>query len=257
LSGGTVNEVFRVDSAEGQFVLRLDGPAWRRPGVDRARELTLHRAAADAGLAPAIVVACPELQGLLITQFHPGRAWTAADYTDVDALHRLGERLQTLHGLPCPAMVTFDPLQVALLYLGVLTPQQQAQTQRPMQRFRMLCVELAQSASAPCIIHGDLWEGNLLQGEGSGNEWLWLLDWEYAQCSDALMDVACVLAYYPASRRHRAELLAAAGLDSCTPDRTLAGRVDIYRTLSWLWYLARGEAADPPDDPPWGVIRDW
>jgi thiamine kinase-like enzyme len=153
-------------------------------------------------------------------------------------------------------------LQVARSYLQALAPQQRSQTQRPMQRFRRLCEELAQAASAPCIIHGDLWEGNLLQGER-----LWLLDWEYAQCSDPLMDVACVLAYYPCCRPHRAELLAAAGLDARTPDATLTGRVDIYRTLTWLWHLARGEAADPPappdppdyspDDPPRGAIRDW
>ncbi len=40
LAGGSVNQVFRVDSGSGRFVLRLDGAAWRRPGVDRTRELT-------------------------------------------------------------------------------------------------------------------------------------------------------------------------------------------------------------------------
>jgi aminoglycoside phosphotransferase (APT) family kinase protein len=244
LSGGTVNEVFRVDSAEGAFVLRLDGPAYRRPGVDRARELILHRAAAAGGVAPAIVVACPQLQGLLITQFQPGCTWTAADYADSRALHRLGERLFALHHLPCVTLAPFDPLQVALSYLQVLSPQQRARTQRPMQRFRVLCQRLAHTPSAPCVIHGDLWEGNLLQGDGQ----LWLLDWEYAQCSDPLMDVACVLAYYPGARPHGAELLAAAGLDANTPDDMLTERVDIYRTLNWLWYLARGEAADLPAD---------
>jgi len=39
LGGGSVNEVFRVDSRLGRFVVRLNGPAWRRPGVDRGREL--------------------------------------------------------------------------------------------------------------------------------------------------------------------------------------------------------------------------
>jgi aminoglycoside phosphotransferase (APT) family kinase protein len=241
LVGGTVNEVFRVDSLEGQFVLRLDGPAYRRPGVDRTRELALHRVAADGGVAPAIVVACPDLQGLLITQYHPGRAWTAADYADPRALRRLGERLYTLHAMPSPAVAPFDPLQVAASYLKILTPQQQAQARQPMQRLAVLCEGLAQTQRRPRIIHGDLWQGNLLQGEQ-----LWLLDWEYAQCSDPLMDVACILAYYPQSARHRGELLAATGLASHTTDRTLTERVDIYRTLSWLWYLARGEAADPP-----------
>ncbi|HEY2418750.1 MAG TPA: hypothetical protein VGH84_12580, partial [Steroidobacteraceae bacterium] len=43
LTGGSVNQVFRIDSASGRFVLRLDGAAWRRPGVDRGREWLLHR----------------------------------------------------------------------------------------------------------------------------------------------------------------------------------------------------------------------
>ena len=51
LGGGSVNEVFRVDSRLGRFVVRLNGPAWRRPGVDRGRELALHRAAAAANSA--------------------------------------------------------------------------------------------------------------------------------------------------------------------------------------------------------------
>jgi len=83
LGGGTVNQVFRVDSAAGRFVLRLDGAAWRRPGVDRARELILHRTAAAAGLAPALVHAAPETQGLLVMEYLHGRVWGGADYDDL------------------------------------------------------------------------------------------------------------------------------------------------------------------------------
>jgi len=73
-----------------------------------------------------------------------------------------------------------------------------------------------------------------------------MLDWEYAQVSDPLMDVACVLAYYPGTERYRAEFAAAAGFDADALAAALSARVYAYRVLAWLWHLARGERAEPP-----------
>ncbi|HEY4974172.1 MAG TPA: phosphotransferase [Steroidobacteraceae bacterium] len=241
LGGGTVNEVYRVDSAAGCFVLRLDGAAWRRPGVDRVRELVLHRAAAAAGLAPSIVDAAPEAHGLLVMEYLQGRLWTGADYDDVGALRRLGERLYELHRLPAPAVDAFDPWQVALAYVRQLDATQALDIELPLRRLQASCAELHCGDAALCVVHGDLWQGNLLQGSR-----LWLLDWEYAQVSDPLMDVACVLAYYPGAERYRAELAAAAGFDARARERALSARVYVYRALAWLWHLARGEQAEPP-----------
>ena len=241
LGGGTVNEVYRVDSAAGRFVLRLDGAAWRRPGVDRARELILHRAAAAVGIAPALVAAAPEERGLLVMEFLPGRLWEAADYGNLDALRRLGERLYALHRLPPPAIEAFDPWRVAQAYLRQIDAAYTGALERPLQRLQALSAELHTGQAAMTVVHGDLWQGNLLQGSR-----LWLLDWEYAQLSDPLMDVACLLAYYPAAERYRVELAAAAGLDARALAADLSARVFIYRALSWLWHLARGEQAEPP-----------
>jgi thiamine kinase-like enzyme len=240
LGGGTVNEVFRVVSRAGEFVLRLDGASWRRPGVDRVRELALHQIAAAAGVAPAILRALPAQQGLLITQWHPGRTWRAPDYEDVAALRRLGERLSVLHRLPAPTLPPFDPLSVARSYLTRSAPAEASAAAPIMRRLEALCDCLATSGQALCVIHGDLWEGNLLESDR-----LWLLDWEYAQLSDPLMDVACLLAYYPAASRYRNDLMAAAQIPPAAWSG-LRDRVDIYRILSWLWQLARGEGGQPP-----------
>jgi thiamine kinase len=241
LGGGTVNEVFRVDSAAGRFVLRLDGAAWRRPGVDRVRELLLHRTAAAAGLAPPVVDAAPQAQGLLIMEYLEGRLWHSSDYDDVDALQRLGERLYALHRLPAPLVDVFDPWQVALAYVRQLDAMHAVAIDGPLRRLQAVCAQLPLGNAAMSVVHGDLWQGNLLQGTR-----LWLLDWEYAQVSDPLMDVACVLAYYPAAERYRTELAAAAGFDARAQDAALSARVYVYRGLAWLWHLARGEAAEPP-----------
>lgn len=241
LGGGTVNEVYRIDSAAGRFVLRLDGAAWRRPGVDRARELVLHRAAAAAGLAPALVDAAPEAQGLLIMEYLEGRVWESPDYDDLDSLRRLGERLHALHRLPAPAIDAFDPWRVAQGYLERMGAARAGELAVPLQRLQAICAGLCSDPERLCVVHGDLWQGNLLQGSR-----LWMLDWEYAQVTDPLMDVACVLAYYPGAERYRGELAAAAGLDARALGPALSDRVYIYRALAWLWHLARGEQAEPP-----------
>jgi thiamine kinase len=246
LGGGTVNQVYRVDSAAGRFVLRLDGPAWRRPGVDRARELLLHRAAAAGGLAPALLGAVPEEQGLLIMQYLEGRLWSAADYGERAALRALGERLYALHRLAVPALPAFDPWQVAQAYERQIAARADAPVaaearKAPLRRLQAACAQLRLDGAAGCVVHGDLWQGNLLQGTR-----LWLLDWEYAQVSDPLMDLACVLAYYPVAERYRTELAAAAGVDPGGLAQSLSVRVFIYRALTWLWHLARGERAEPP-----------
>jgi aminoglycoside phosphotransferase (APT) family kinase protein len=246
LGGGSVNEVFRVDSRLGRFVVRLNGPAWRRPGVDRERELALYRAAAAAGIAPQLVAADPQADGLLIMQYQDGRVWREQDFEDVAALRRLGERLQLLHSLPAPAIEPFDPWSVAQGYLRQIAEPPAAAA---LARLEQSCAALGrQSASAgACMAHGDLAQNNLLEGQQ-----LWLLDWEYAQLSDPLMDLACVLAYYPAAMRHRAEFAAAAGLSAQAAGEALAQRITIYQALSWLWHLARGEPASwdwHPDVP--------
>ena len=246
LAGGSVNEVFRVDSDCGRFVLRLDGAAWRRPGVDRGRELTLHRAAAAGGIAPAIVHADPDSQGLLITEYQDGRLWCERDYEDAPALRRLGERLQALHRLPAPDIPPFDPWSVAQEYVGQintagpgrLPPQRLLE---PLARLQRSCEALDHESSKASIVHGDLAHSNLLEGTR-----LWLLDWEYAQRSDPLMDVACVLAYYPRAQAYAVELAAAAGLSAAARGPGLSQRVYIYQALAWLWHLARGEAASAP-----------
>jgi thiamine kinase len=238
LGGGSVNEVFRVDSRLGRFVVRLNGPAWRRPGVDRDRELALHRAAAAAGIAPPIVAADPQAEGLLIMQFQDGRVWREQDFDDVSALWRLGERLQLVHALAAPAIEPFDPWSVAQGYLRQITATPAA---GPLARLERCCAGLIRQPFGACIAHGDLAQSNLLEGSR-----LWLLDWEYAQLSDPLMDIACVLAYYPVAVRHRAELAAAAGLGAQAVGEELERRITIYRGLSWLWHLARGEQQPAP-----------
>jgi thiamine kinase len=247
LPGGSVNRVYRVESVAGRFVLRLNGAAWRRPGVDRSRELLLHRAAAAAGIAPAIVYAAPEAEGLLIMEYRDGSVWSPVEFGNRQALGRLGERLAALHRLQAPMVAAFDPWAIAQAYVQSIEALPDA-AQRATDRASVLsqlehcCAVLLQlGTGTQGIVHGDLAAGNLLQGDR-----LWLLDWEYAQRGHPTLDLACVFAYYPQAAAHGREFAAAAGLEAMADGELLQAGVYVYRALTWLWHLARGEALRAP-----------
>jgi thiamine kinase len=239
LPGGSVNDVWRVDTPQGRFVLRIDGPAWRRPGVQRDRELLIHGAAAAAGLAPRIVVRAPE-QGILVTQFIAARHWLAADYAESTLLTRLGERLAQLHQLTPPPALTapFAPLAIAESYAAAIsvTGERARLTATLIDAVRRDAAAIAAAGVPLVMVHGDPTHGNLL-----GRRRLWLIDWEYAQLADPVYDVAAVLVYYPAARAMQAPLLAAAQLSGAAGDGRLAAAARIHAALGWLWQQARGE----------------
>jgi len=238
LTGGTVNLSWRVDTAQGQFVLRVDGAAWRRPGVDRVRERRLHDAAAVAGLAPRVLRREAAL-GAQVSEFLDGRIWSAADFTRAESLACLGERLATLHELPAPLGVTrFDPGVCARQYLQTLAS---GHGNLPHARALADAVgtaaqRVAADSRAEGIVHGDLVAANLIE-----DRIVWLLDWEYAQLADPIYDVACLLAYYPAARSHAGLLLSAAGLRNTGDTARLGAAIGVYEGLTALWWLARGE----------------
>lgn len=246
LSGGHINETWRVESALGCYTLRLDGPAAMRPGVARNRELLLHAAAAAAGLAAPIVRAEPAAQRL-VCEYLPGRTWSDADFQVPAALQRLGERLQQLHHLSPPAALAarFDPCALTSSYLrqaqgaGVAVAGYEAVVGQ-LQRAQ---AEIEAADVQPAVVHGDLPYGNVLE-----NSRLWLLDWEYAQVADPIYDVACILAHLPLSSGLQQRLLAACGLGTAAA-RRLPAATFAYRALTWAWHLARGERCAAPSWP--------
>jgi aminoglycoside phosphotransferase (APT) family kinase protein len=120
LSGGSVNDSWRVDTSQGRFVLRIDGPVGQRPGVERARERRIHELAARAGLAPSALV-WADAEGAQVREFLEGRVWQEHDLLEPRQLRRLGERLAQLHALELPeGMVPFDPGACAQQYLQLI-----------------------------------------------------------------------------------------------------------------------------------------
>ncbi len=237
LPGGTVNDSWRVATPAGEFVLRLDGAGWRRPGVEREREFLLHGLAAAAGLAPRIVARDRAL-GVLVCEYLAGSDFGPADMGDPARLLQLGGRLARLHALPAPRLPAFDPLALLDEYLGAASAADRGDA-APLRAGLARDAALLRGGQAACIVHGDLVHGNVRAGEA-----LRLLDWEYAQVADAAWDVGCVLAYYPQAAIHLPLLLAATRLGGAEGRVRAAAR--LHAALGWAWHRARGEAAAVP-----------
>jgi len=231
-------------------VLRMDGPAAQRPGVERARERRIHELVAHAGLAPLALVwaAAP---GVQVREYIEGRVWQEHDMLRPDQLQRLGARLAQLHAIEPPGEVAlFDPGACAQQYLRQMataaaqtanecgSADARAGANAAAAAVRAAAARVAGHSAAPVIVHGDLTHANLLDGRQ-----LWLLDWEYAQCAEPIYDVACVLAYYPAALPQAPQLLAAAGLAGADAPARLADAILVYEGLTRLWHLARGTGA--------------
>jgi aminoglycoside phosphotransferase (APT) family kinase protein len=235
LSGGTVNRSRLVRTARGAFVVRAGGAHAARDEEDRRREIWLHTAAAAAGLAPRVVWSDAS-DGVLITEYAPGRVWSAADMAEAQQLVRLGERLRALHALPPLAIEPFDAAATARRYRdGILATDaaDAGQLDAWVEEAAKVELRLHAEGRTPTLIHGDLHASNVIDGEQ-----LMLVDWEYGGLADPLYDVACILAYEPVARPHAPTLLAAAGLALLAGAESVAGATRLYKLLSLLWARA-------------------
>jgi len=238
IGGGRVNRSYLVRTRRGRFVVRLNDNSASDPGLDRDRELTLHAAAASAGIAPPVVYAAPD-RSSMITEYLDGRVWTPHYFSRMRDLRALGQRLRALHAVAPPANVArFDPLITARRYADAILSHDADESGR-------IGLLLANGVEAltrsgwgkrpPCIVHGDLHHGNVLTADR-----VYFIDWEYAQVGDPLHDLACVMAYYPRAAAHGALLLEAAGLDQVgvTP-QMLDELTNVFTLVNYLWYRAR------------------
>ena len=229
------NEVLRIDTALGRFVLRRRLGPLDRPGALALTELIVHRTAAAAGLAPGILAAASDGSWLLM-EFVAAPLWTEAELRSPDGVERLGGWLAALHSLPLPDDVPVaDAPAMASGYLAQVRgrdPVAATVLEPDVARVQHLTRELDGFVRRRVLAHGDLLVSNML-----GPQPL-LVDWEYAQIADPTWDCACLLSYYPFLETRLPRLLASAGLD----DRDDRAHLDLQRErfdlLNRLWERA-------------------
>jgi len=226
-----------VQTAAGRFVVRCSpGPdAWL--AADRSVERTLQDLAADAGLAPRIVHAGPD-DRWLITEFVEGISWGDANFARSECLATLGDTLRALHAIAPPADGRFDLLEALGRYAQRLEQAPEA-GELPAGEFleqARVAWQLSGALERPAaVLHHDLHGSNLIE---SGPGRLVLIDWECAVVNDPLLDVACVLSYFPYARTCAGVLLDRAGLRQVT-ERQLAASIWLFDLHTWLWYRER------------------
>ena len=239
------NEVLRVDTADGRFVWRRRLDVLDRPGALALTELTAHRLAAEAHLAPAIIAAAPDGRWILM-DYIDAPPWREDELYSPGGIQRLGRQLALLHALVIPdALPTADALGMARGYLARIEardPAAAAAREPLLARLQSLSIELEAAGQRRVLVHGDLMVSNLLGPQPR------MVDWEYAQAADPTWDCACLLSYYPFLKPRLPLLLASAGLDVAADGPRFALQQERFVLLNRLW----GEAYPPPGRAPAG-----
>ncbi len=237
LTGGLSNRAFRVTSAAGDFVLRLGLPLqWaQRLGVDRDAEIAAQRAAAAAGIAPALFRADPAA-GILVMEYVAGEAPPPGWQADAGWRTGLVALLAALRRVPVPPQVPPVSLPSRLLdlhaRLRVLDPGAAAALAGAVDDGLRGWRAAGAGEGATCLVHSDPNPSNILRRPDGR---LVLLDWEYAHAGDPLEDPAALAADEPLA----AELLA--GIDGADP-RGLAGVGRCQAALDRVWAVLQSAA---------------
>ena len=196
LASTPVSRTWRVLADGRPAVLRVDEPGARRLGLPRRAEPDVLRAMAAAGLGPAVLAADPA-RGTLLTEWLPGRAWTAADLREPANLRRAAGLLRRVHDLP-PAGPAFDrvlDLPAAIdRYAALGGPRAAGPGQAAREQLaRCLATEAGPDAAGLRqrpdlhLCHGDPTPGNFIAGPDGD---LRLIDWEYAGRGPPAFDLA-------------------------------------------------------------------
>jgi aminoglycoside phosphotransferase (APT) family kinase protein len=235
LPGGRgCNEILKIETGAGRFVLRRRLDPVQRPGSDPRVELACHRRAAEAGLAPLVLAAAADGSWMLMP-FVESACWQWSDLNCTAGIEALGQRLARVHALALPPgvpLTAFQPLAQAQFELAIRrAPLCVPEAKEHLRRVATLMPALLE-AGTPSINHGDLQLGNLL------GPLPLMIDWEYAQVCDPTYDLACLLTYYPALASFKQTLLSAAVLPGPLNLERLNLNLTLFDSLNRLWTLA-------------------
>jgi len=187
LTGGISNDNFLVDDNGRRFVVRVNGDVPEH-GVLRRNDATCNRAAAAAGVAPAVYHVAPRA---LVVDYIDSRTLSETDVRDDAMLARIVPVLKRTHReafrLVRGPVSAFWPFRVCRDYAFFL----EENNSRMVPRLASLRQqnEALEKAVGPIDLvlgHNDLLAANFLD---DGNR-LWLVDWEHAGFTSPLFDLA-------------------------------------------------------------------
>lgn len=187
LHGGITNRNFLVEDGGRRYFVRI-GDDIPVHGVRRFNERAAARAAAAAGLSPAVVHAEP---GALVTAFVEGRTWEPEDIRAPGNLPRIVELVRRCHEeLPRHlrgSVLMFWVFHVLRDYAATLREDGSPYRARlPELSARAERLEAAVGPIRVVFGHNDLLAANFIEDDTR----LWLVDWDYAGFNSPLFDLA-------------------------------------------------------------------
>lgn len=246
--GGLTNRVFRVRTGSGAVVLRLPGKG-TEAYIDRAAEAVNARAAAEAGVSPAMLHFGDE--GVMLTEYVPDTVtMTPEEFARRDgSVERAARALRQLHDCAAPFAGRFELFAMIDDYLGVLAtlgatlPKGYHDVVAEAGPVR---AALARSGAPLTSCHCDPLCENFLDTGGR----MWIVDWEYAGNNDPMWDLGDLSVEGAFTEAMDARLLAAYFGREPTPAEH--GRMVVYKAmcdLLWtLWGLIQHANDNPADD---------
>lgn len=247
--GGLTNLVFRIDSGEDRYVLRIPGKGTEEY-IDRAVEIHNARVAADAGVSAEVLYANSD-SGVMLSRFIDGIVtMTPQAFSQRDgAAGRAGEALKKMHDYTQSFEFRFELFAMIDDYLRILDerkaelPEGYADVVDTAQPVRA-ALDRNPAKLAPC--HCDpLCENFLDSGER-----MWIVDWEYSGMNDPMWDLGDLSVEAGFSARQEIEMMRAyCGRE---PRESEFGRMIIYKAmcdLLWtLWGLIQHSDDNPAED---------
>ena len=189
LTGGLTNINLKVTTPEGCYVARLSNDHGDLLAIDREAEYRNSVAAAESGMAPAVVDYLPG-RGVLVVAWVDGRTYEPADVREPANLPRLADACRTLHSGPRFAN-DFDMFTIQRGYLalvqerGFRLPDRFVEFQPQIHRMEA-ALAVHPNPSLPC--NNDLLAANIIDA----GDRLWLIDWEYAGNGDPAFELGNV-----------------------------------------------------------------
>jgi thiamine kinase-like enzyme len=193
LSGGITNHNFRVTLGGGEYVIRVHGAGTELLGIDRRAERQASEAAAELGIAPAVVAA---YEDCLVTRFVACEPLGAGDLV-ADHVGEIARALRRFHDSHAQLPTRFwvpnllDDYANTVRQRGVRLPSDYAEA---IAVAGLIAMALPLYEPRPC--HNDLLAGNIirpLDGDDDDDDdragALLIVDWEYAGMGHPCFDL--------------------------------------------------------------------
>jgi thiamine kinase-like enzyme len=240
LGGGITNHNFRVDLADGSYVLRIAGRDTSLLGIDRSVEHEASLAAAAVGVGPE-VVAFVEPEGYLVTRFIEGSIVPVERMREPESIRRVAQALRAVHqGPSLPSrFISFrvvEDYRTTAFSHGAQVPPSFAWARQIARR-----VERARGAFPERPCHNDLLNANFIDD----GERIRIVDWEYAGMGDVFFDLANLSINHGFGREERQGLLAAYfGTVRAKDERALELMLFMSDFREAMWAVVQGALSE-------------